>query len=163
MASTDRDTAVAAFATLNEVERAIAELRRAGFSDEQIGVVSRHQEGMGARVEQGVTVGALGGGAIGTLAGLAMAAGTIAPIGPAVMAGGLVALLTGTLSGAAVGGLAGALVGLGVSEEGARFYESEVAAGRYLVTVRADGQHNKAVDLLRRSGGRHLANRRESP
>ena len=49
-------------------------------------------------------------------------------------------------------GVAGALIGWGIPEDDAKYYESEVQAGRYLVTVEC-GQGDDARDLLRRHGG----------
>ena len=56
-------------------------------------------------------------------------------------------------AGAAVIGLVGALVGLGIPEEDARYYESEVRGGRFLVTVAADSREAEAWAILRRAGG----------
>jgi hypothetical protein len=43
------------------------------------------------------------------------------------------------LAGTAFGGLTGALVGLGVSKDKAIRYESQVKAGKFLVTLQGDG------------------------
>jgi hypothetical protein len=43
-------------------------------------------------------------------------------------------------------------VGLGIPEEEASQYESELRAGRFLVTVHANGRYEEAVAILRRHG-----------
>jgi len=59
--------------------------------------------------------------------------------GPVVIAGPLAAALLGgvegALAGAAFGGLTGALVGLGVSKDKAIRYESQLKAGKFLLTL----------------------------
>jgi hypothetical protein len=45
------------------------------------------------------------------------------------------------------------LLGLGVSREGANYYAQELKSGRTVVSVRPDGQEQKAHDLLHRYGG----------
>ena len=51
-----------------------------------------------------------------------------------------------------VGSLLGALTEMGVPEEDARYYETEFRSGRTLVTVRATGRANEALNILRRHG-----------
>ena len=48
---------------------------------------------------------------------------------------------------------AGALIGWGVPEEDAKYYESEVSAGRYLVTVDAGDRSDDAYGVFTRHGG----------
>jgi uncharacterized membrane protein len=66
----------------------------------------------------------------------------------------LFGLLAGAATGAAAGGLIGALIGLGIPEDEARELASEVDVGRAVVTVKADGRHEEALDILRRHDGR---------
>jgi hypothetical protein len=48
-----------------------------------------------------------------------------------------------------LGGLTGALVGLGISKDKAIRYESQVKAGKFLVTLRGDGpQVERAKSLF---------------
>ena len=42
---------------------------------------------------------------------------------------------------------------MGIPEEEARFYESEVKAGRTVVSVHANGRADEALTILRRHGG----------
>ena len=96
---------VAVYDDREQAERAIDELRRFDFADDQIGLGGR---------------GAVAGGLLG-----ALAAGAIPGLGP-VLAGGL---LLGLLEGAAAGGLLGLLVGLGVPEPRARASSTSEAPG----------------------------------
>lgn len=49
-------------------------------------------------------------------------------------------------------GIAGNLTDTGVSEGDARYYQQEYEAGRFIVTVRANGRKQEALDTLRRYG-----------
>jgi hypothetical protein len=61
--------------------------------------------------------------------------------------------LLSAVGGAAAGGLVGALVGLGLSEEDARYYEGQVREGKTLVAVDAGDRPDEARDIVRRHGG----------
>ena len=61
--------------------------------------------------------------------------------------------LAGAGAGAATGGLVGALIGWGIPEEDAKYYEGEVKAGKYLVTVEGGNRASDARTVLTRSGG----------
>ncbi|QEL17712.1 hypothetical protein [Limnoglobus roseus] len=54
------------------------------------------------------------------------------------------------LTSAAAVGLVGALTGWGLSESDAKYYEGEVAAGRYLVTVEDTGDPARANGVFTR-------------
>ncbi|MBX9581272.1 MAG: general stress protein, partial [Gemmataceae bacterium] len=85
--------------------------------------------------------------------GLAVAAGLMSPLGPAIAGGALVSLLASAGAGAVVGTVAGGLVGLGIPEDEAGWYAGEVDAGRVVVTVREADEAGTATDTLRRAGG----------
>src|SRR2546430_3510245 len=161
MTMTDRSTVVGVFELRSEADAAIYELQRAGFRDEQIGFIVRNEDtGAATTVEDGNTteaapgaaVGAVSGGIIGGVIGAA-AALLIPGLGPAIAGGILVTVLGGAAIGAAAGGIVGALVGMGVPEEEARYYEGEFHSGRTLVTVRADGRQQEAINILHHNGG----------
>ena len=63
--------------------------------------------------------------------------------------------------GAAAGGIIGSLVGLGVTEKDARFYQSELEAGRTIITVTTsdDTGHDEAVQIMRNNGAYDAATR----
>src|SRR5437764_1089590 len=161
MTMTDRSTVVGVFELRSEADAAIYELQRAGFRDEQIGFIVRNEDtGADTTVEDGNTteatpgaaVGAVSGGIIGGVIGAA-AALLIPGIGSAIAGGILVTVLGGAAIGAAAGGIVGALVGMGVPEEEAHYYAGEFHSGRTLVTVRADGRQQEAINILHHNGG----------
>ena len=100
---------------------------------------------------EGAAIGAATGATVLALGSLGVTFGVIPVIGPILAVGPLAAALISAGAGAAGGGLIGALIGWGIPEEDARYYETEVRAGRYLVTVEC-GQRDDARDLLRRYG-----------
>jgi hypothetical protein len=169
MTVTKRSAVVGVFNTKEEARRAVEELRRAGFSDNQITMVMHHSNdgtvevtdmdaakaaqvtgenkaGEGAAV--GVIAGGLGGGA------LALALGMIPGVGPVLSLGtGLAATMfgIGAAAGGATGGIVGALVGMDFPEDEARHYERELKAGRVLVGVKSD-RLDEAEAILSRCG-----------
>jgi hypothetical protein len=157
---TTTSTVVGVFTNRIQAEDAIAELRRAGFRDSQIGLVARTDGGDIQRTDgagetmagEGAVAGAVAGAGIGGLVGLGIISGVIPVIGPAIVAGTLGTILTNALGGAAIAGLVGALIGFGIPEDDARYYEAEVKGGRFLVTVDAGGRYDEAWDILDRFG-----------
>jgi hypothetical protein len=151
-------TVVGVFEDRLQADRAVDELRRAGFRDDQIGVAMRHdavemtdavdsdESGAGT----GAITGMLTGLGLGALAGLGVLSGVIPVIGPAIAGGTLGIILSNAAVGVGVGGLVGALVGAGIPEEHAHYYQGEFEAGRTIVTVHADGRADDARAILRR-------------
>jgi len=162
-----RTTAVGVFDNRTEAQQAVQELKRLGFRDEQIGVVSRnaetgereHTTGSGSHVEEGAIAGAATGVGVGALWGLGIAAGLLPAIGPVIAGGTLAAIIASAATGAAAAGLAGALIGMGIPEEEAAYYEGEFKSGRTLVTVKADDRGDEARAVLRRFNGRDRSER----
>ncbi len=159
MTNTQRATVVAVFEDHDEANRAVDELRRAGFRNDQIGVASRDPKNGAAGLNPaagaavGAATGAVAGAGIGGAVALGILAGVIPGIGPAIAAGTLGVILANAAGGAAIAGIVGALIGLGVSEEDAKHYESEFKAGRTIVTVHnADGRYAEAWAILVRHG-----------
>jgi hypothetical protein len=163
-ATDTRTTAVAAFRDRDRAKDAIAALRRDGFTDDQIGLLgpyeaaTRKRSGLendptDTKWEEGAGLGAASGAVMGLGLGAAVMAGLIGPLG--VVAGGpLVALLASTGAGAATGTIVGGLIGLGVPDDEARWYETEVTSGRTLVTVHdADDRIDEARRILLDHGG----------
>lgn len=153
-------TTAGVFHNREDAERAVAALRQAGYRDDQIGLVWKDTRGNTVRkhgaeetnVEEGAAIGAGVGALGGAAVGAGIIAGVIPVIGPALALGTLGTILANAAGGAAAVGIAGALVGWGIPEEDARYYESEVASGRYVVTVEC-GQGDDARDILSRHGG----------
>jgi uncharacterized protein (TIGR02271 family) len=152
---------VGVFETKAHAEKALADLRAAGFEDGQIGMIYRDAHGKTVKTGaaehthagEGAAIGAAAGAAGGAAIGAGILAGVIPVIGPALALGTLGTILVNAAGGAAIAGLAGALIGWGIPEEDASFYESEVKAGRYLVTVEAPGREAEARETLHRRGG----------
>jgi uncharacterized membrane protein len=148
-------TVIGVFGSEHKAERAVEELRRSGFSDNEISVVgpdrrrgdgAQHGATMGHDVSDGGTWGA----GIGGAAGLLATAGALAipGFGPVLALGPLAA----TLTAAAGGGLAGALVDFGIPENQSRHYEQEVKAGKFLAVLKTDKDAQKAERCLREQG-----------
>ncbi len=156
-------TVVGVFDGPNHAERALNQLRDAGFSPDQVSVVAKdtresremvESSGMG---EEGAASGAIAGTLLGGIAGwlLGISALTIPGIGPIVGAGIIGTTLAGAGIGAATGGLIGALAGHGVPEDDARGYEDNVKKGSILLTVHAqtDEQAQRAHQIFGQGGG----------
>jgi len=161
-----RTTAVGVFGDRASAQRAVDDLKRAGFRDDQIGIITQKADehtttagrDTGSKAAEGAAIGAATGAGVGALWALGIAASIFPPLG--IVAGGtLMAVLASAGAGAAVASLVGALVGLGIPEEEATFYEGEVKAGRTLVTVKADVRYDEAAAILRRFGAYDMATR----
>jgi uncharacterized protein (TIGR02271 family) len=152
---------VGVFESKTRADQAVADLKAAGFPDADIGMVHRDAEGKAVRTgaaaetnaEEGAAIGAAAGAGALALGSLAVSFGVIPVIGPILAMGPLAAALLSAGAGAAAGGIAGALIGWGVPEEDAAYYEGEVKAGRYLVTVEAGDRAADAQLALHRHGG----------
>lgn len=151
-------TVVGVFSTESAAERAVSQLRNAGF-DKEISIVAkeRGREGGGDRSgEKGMfgraTTGATTGAVLGSIAGLTLGtAGALAipGIGPVLAAGPISALI----SGAATGGLAGGLLDWGIGEEEGRRYEEDIKHGRFLAFVRTDSDRASQAERVLRDNG----------
>lgn len=154
-----RATVVGVFPTRSEAEAALRDLRAAGFGEDKIGLVARNASGEvvdeagDTYADEGAVAGAVAGAGIGTLVGIGVISNVIPVIGPAIVGGTLGVILTNAVAGAAVVGIAGALIGWGIPEEDARYYEEEVKAGRFLVTVDAGDRPDEAWAIIHRHGG----------
>lgn len=161
LTKTDRATVVGLFSTRFAAQRAVNELRRNGYPAEEIGMASRDEPEVATElsdtsdnVATAVTTGVVAGGAGGALWGLGIAAGLLPGIGPVIAGGTLAAILASAATGAATAGVAGCLIGLGLPEEQAEYYQSQVAEGRTIVTVNTPpGRFREAQDILNRVGG----------
>jgi hypothetical protein len=150
-------TVVGVFDVRARAWAAIDGLREAGFRNEQLGFLGPDPQPESERlpeseVEDGIAAGAAIGAVTGGVAGLALAASVFTPVGPAIAAGALVTYFSSVGLGAA-GGLIGGLIGAGIPEDDSHWYQSELKAGRSLVTVHeADERAEEARDILRRDG-----------
>jgi hypothetical protein len=142
-------------------ERAIRDLKDAGFTDTQIGVLMRDPdqerrlvEEAGTKAGEAAAAGAVTGGVLGGLVGLLAGVGAlvIPGVGPIIAGGALASTLAGAGIGAAAGGLLGALIGLGIPEEEARYYERGLQEGGILVSVGAGARAIEARNILVNAG-----------
>ena len=156
-----RGTVVGLFRKTIAAERSISDLKDAGFTDQQIGVLMRDAdqerklaEQTGTKAGEAAAAGAITGGALGGLVGLLAGIGAlvIPGIGPIIAGGALASTLAGAGIGAAAGGLVGALIGLGIPEEEARYYELGLQEGGILVSVDAGARAVEARNVLRNAG-----------
>jgi hypothetical protein len=154
----DAPTIVGIFTDRSVAERAIRELKTAGFSDGEIGVAMLDgdeqrdlAEKTGSSAAEAAATGAISGGIVGGLIGL-LGSLLIPGVGPIVVGGVLASTLTGAGIGAAAGGIIGALMGLGVPEADARHFDSGLRSGAVLVTVQAGRRLPEALAILERHG-----------
>ncbi|VBB08035.1 heat induced stress protein yflt [Lucifera butyrica] len=147
---------IGVFSTRDQAEKAVEELRRQGFSTEEINILSKDRRGQGGDVQDDdITDGAMTGGTIGGIGGLLLGAGALAipGIGPVIAAGPIAA----ALSGAVAGGLAGGLIDWGIPAEASEHYEQEVARGGILAVIRTQSTKvNQAAQILRQNGAQDV-------
>lgn len=159
-------TVVGIFKSRPRAEEAVEELRKKGFTENEISIVAKDEgqgrqgEGRGRRDREGLTAANVGdgtawGGALGAGAGLLASAGALAipGIGPVLAAGPLAA----TLSGAVTGGIAGGLLDWGIPEERGRQFEERVKRGDVLTAIRTSEQKaDEAREILQRKGAEEV-------
>ncbi len=169
MATQNEPVVVGVFASRDDAELAIEELKQAGFENDDIGFAIRGSEPGGmltdsaltrdtAGAERGMITGGLAGGVIGALAAM-----TIPGAGPILAAGVLTTALGFGAAGMATGGILGAMIGLGVSEEEAKRYETEFFAGRAIVTVHAGRRELEVGAILRKHGATNVHHEESDP
>ncbi|QOR74242.1 hypothetical protein IMZ16_02030 [Cruoricaptor ignavus] len=131
------------FNTREEADAAYDRLRQKGYTEDEVNVMmsdatrdkyytnSDIDSQLGDKVAENAGKGSLIGGSIGALVGAIAAIGTnvLLPGVGLIVAGPLAAGLAGAGTGAAAGGLIGALTGMGVPEEEAQRYESDIKDG----------------------------------
>lgn len=158
--ATQTKTVIAVFATRAAAEQAYADLKAAGYKDDEIGLVGKDPKGNVVRkgtaensnVGEGAGIGAAAGAVGGAAVGAGIIAGVIPVIGPVLAIGTLGTILLNAAGGAAIAGVAGALIGWGVPEEDAKYYEERVKEGHYVLTVNHDN-NKKALPIFQRYGG----------
>jgi len=145
---------IAAFKDRERAECYVAALRKAGFAESELGIVSPDavEQMHETAVAEEATAGAITGGSVGAFAG-ALATGLTPGIGPLIAGGLLTGLLGGAAVGATAGGVLGILSGLGLPEEEVRRYEQDYRAGRTLVVVQSIGRNAEAMGILRECEG----------
>jgi Protein of unknown function (DUF3341) len=170
----DKNTAVfGIYPNQTSVEAAVAALRIAGFSNDDISVLfpstdstkefaheksTKAPEGASA----GAGTGALLGGGLGWLVGIGALA--IPGLGPFIAAGPIMAALAGAGVGGAVGGLTGALIGMGIPEYEAKRYEGRVKDGGLLLSVHSANadETRRAKAILEQTGAQDISSTGEA-
>jgi hypothetical protein len=165
--NSDRRHTASAFERREDAERALTDLRGAGFRDEEIGWAMRHEEAptgttdVSDDVASGATAGAVAGGTLGAL-GAAAGMALIPGLGPFLAGGYLGTILITAGASAAAGGALGGVAGLFADKEEGDFYESEFRSGRPIMTVNAGERDREAQEIFQRSGGYDYASRRNA-
>jgi hypothetical protein len=162
--TSSRGAVVQSYATEAEAEAAVRSLRDAGFTSDEISVVSRDPvrartvaEDTGVEVAKGAGIGAATGGVLGAIAGLLAGAAIVTVPGVGIILAGPLALaLGGAVTGGITGGLAGALAGLGVAHDEARHYQGRLEAGDIVVVVAAGPREPDARTILHSGPGRPI-------
>ncbi len=137
------------FRDRESAEKAYNSLVNRGYTKDEINVMmsddtrKRHfsqttvTSDLGTKAAAGGLTGATVGGTVGAIAGVLAVAGTLAIPGLGiVLAGPLAAGLAGLGAGAAAGGVLGALIGLGIPEERAKLYTTDIEHGGIVVGVK---------------------------
>jgi hypothetical protein len=143
----ERSIVVGVFTERGSADRAIEELQRAGFRNEQIRF--EQQEATPDRVVMP------GGNVGGVPAGFGTTAGTPAPIitsDEPIRQGGLIGSIKRLFAGRTDVHIVDDLVAMGVPEEEARYYQSEFELGHSIVTVEAGDRREDALVILRGNG-----------
>lgn len=148
---------IGVFEKREKAEEALEDLRRAGFTDQQIGFLYRHldtqesEKKISTESALGAAAGAIGGGALSSFL-TAAAISAIPGVGPAIAGGIIFAALGGAALGAMAGGFVGMLIGMGVPEDEAQYYQGELEHGRTIVTVKSDERYDEARQVLKQHG-----------
>jgi hypothetical protein len=159
MTGMQHPAAVGVFLERGRAREAVRALKAAGFGNDRVRIVTHEWEARkaaaagepaeripGSHAARGAALGAAGAAAGALLWGPGIVAGLAPGVGW-VAGAALLAALT------VVGGAGGWLVGRRLPESDARFYAGEVRAGRTVVTVRADGEHERVRAILCGFGG----------
>ena len=161
------------FGSKEQVETAVTEMKREGFSSSDISVLFPYNKDRkdfapekATKAPEGALAGATPGAVIGGGLGWLDSIGAlgIPGLGLFVAAGPIMALLSGVGVGAAVGGLTGALIGVGIPEYEAPRYEGLIKNGSILFSVNTDDSNwlKKAKTILERTGADNIASTGET-
>ena len=152
MAMTQGFIAVGVFHDSEQARDAIDELKKAGYSENEIGFLVRASATEPeADTMKSATTGAVEGGVIGGVLGAA-AALLIPGFGPAIAGGILLATFGAAGIGALAGSVIGTLVSIGVPEEEAHHYQRELEKGHTIVTVKAQSGYDDVIAIMRSNG-----------
>jgi hypothetical protein len=157
MATATTSTIIGLFESRTRAENAVDALVRAGFTREQLSIITSDARtradtpDLGPKEEIGTGADAGTGAAIGGIAGFigGIVALAIPGIGPVIAAGPLAAGLMGAGLGAATGGVVGALKSHGIPEDDASRFSEAIRRGRVMVAAQVSESNADAVaDIL---------------
>lgn len=152
-------------------DRAIAELKNESFDPKNISIVIKDTsvsslgEDSSKPIIEGAVGGAMTGGTLAGIAGLLTAIGAIAVPGigalfiggPLAAALGLTGAAATTIAAATSGVVAGGLVGIGVPEEVAKVYETELKEGAVVLAVAVnDESSDDAKHIFEKNGATQI-------
>jgi hypothetical protein len=155
MITTNDPSAVGVFEDLEIAKRSIDDLRQAGFSDEEIGIIGNVGEETVVptpremrQPEGNAILGFVQGSVVGAVIGLLVIA-AIPGLAQVSEFGRWFELVGGAALGAVVGGVLLALSSFLFSRQLSRFFAGELERGRYIVTVKNPQRKEEAVSVLR--------------
>jgi len=147
--TTDKPVRVGVFTTVAAAERAVQDLRAAGFTHDELSVIctDKHKADLfrgaqtpdpaGANTPAGIVTGGAVGAALG---GLAMAAAALVTGGASLLVAGGAFIAGGALAGS----FTGAMATCGLEPEMVNYYDQAVQHGKILVAVEITGEGNEA-------------------
>jgi hypothetical protein len=168
MVNTGHAPVVGVFSDRSQANHALGALRSAGWSEDQLGFITPKSGEITEELTtlelrpEAVAAGVIGGGVVGGVLGAGVAL-LVPGIGPALAGGILAGALSGATIGAFAGGMIGAFTSLGVPEDEARYYQSELERGRTIVTVQAGHRSQEAWNVLRHYGAYNATTRLGEP
>ncbi|HJR17459.1 MAG TPA: hypothetical protein VJ808_11445 [Gemmatimonadales bacterium] len=143
-------TVVSGFLTPRAAEAAVRDLRQAGFSREQIGIVMQDRgkpslgsEAVAASTRPPNIDGGLTGGLVGLFGSL-----LIPGLGPLLLGGVLASALTGMSADWGKDGLTDILAALGVPRPNAEHFEQSLRSGGILLTVNGAARTGEALAVI---------------
>ena len=156
---------IGVFATKQNVEFALSELKDSGFPMDKVSVIAKDENSQpqkgtnlkkrpGHEVAKGVGIGSLTGTVFGILAGLLVSVSelTIPGIGTIMAAGTIVETLATTFAGGGIGavsgGVIGAFSGLGIPGNQAKVYSDRLAQGDYLILVEGKSDEVMRAEMI---------------
>jgi hypothetical protein len=159
--------------TEEQAQRIVAEVRTAGFSNDDISVLFPDRSGSRdfahehhTKAPEGATTGGVVGGVVGGAVGWMIGIGALAipGVGPFIAAGPIMAALGGAAVGGATGGIVGALAGMGMPELEAKRYAGKIQKGNVLVSVHAEDSNEvgRLKDIFKRCGAEDISTSAEA-
>ena len=136
------------------LNRTINSLKSQNFRKSDISILMDNKSPEGATA--GATSGAVAGGILGWLVGLGTL--TIPGLGPFLAAGPIMSAIAGVGIGGTIGGLTGGLIGLGIPEDQATIYESNLKEGGILISIQFENDvwESRAKEILNENGANNI-------